>query len=146
MKIFSFLFLHPSSSELYGSTLRHFQKKNMVYHIHLIQATIIFHSDYYNGLLTSPSFYPPLPCCISTQQPRVTFNFIQVIPSSAQDPPLTSVYFTWSESQSPYQGAAHKSTVCCSSHSLSCSHLWRCLLLAPFLAHSFPAFSFPCYS
>lgn len=75
----------------------------MFYHFHLIKATIIFHPDYCNTLLTSPSFYSPLLQCIFNRATRDIFNLIQIIHSSVQDPPVT-LCITWRKRPSPYNG------------------------------------------
>lgn len=75
----------------------------MFYHFHLIKATIIFHPDYCNTLLTSPSFYSPLLQCIFNIATRDSFNLIQIIHSSVEDPPVT-LCITRRKRPSPYNG------------------------------------------
>lgn len=75
----------------------------MFYHFHLIKATVIFHPDYCNTLLTSPSFYCPLLQCIFNIATRDIFNLIQIIHSSVQAPPVT-LCITRRKRPSPYNG------------------------------------------
>lgn len=129
VKVVSFLFPHPTSiRHFFYSTLSHIQNKSC-FHLHRIHATIIYYSDRCINLLTSPSFYPSILHCIFNTAIRTTFNFIQVTHSSDQDPPPMILYFTMSESQSPYPWASNDSTVCCSSHSLNSSSLLPLLSL-----------------